>query len=144
MSSFVISKIEYIKAAGLMYGLESKRKCPHTFFLENVKAKFEQLYRLNVLSVAEQYGDDPDTIGEDGCSYDSVFNTYKAKGKSIGEFELPTIKNGLFQFFESILYQIENPDMNKEASAFLYKCTAKLIDICNEHPEVGWWCEVSI
>lgn len=144
MSSFVISKIEYIKAAGLMYGLESKRKCPHTFFLENVKAKFEQLYRLNVLSVAEQYGDDPDTIGEDGCSYDSVFSTYKTRGKNIDEFELPTVKNGLFRFFESILYQIENPDMNKEASAFLYQCTSKLINICNERPEVSWWGKVSI
>lgn len=144
MSSFIINKSEYIKAAGLMYGLESKRKCPHTYFLEIVRGKFEQLYKYNVLSVAEQYGDDPDTIGEDGCSYDSVFSAYKTKGKSIGEFELPTIKNGLFQFFDSILYQIENPDMNKEASAFLYKCVSKLTNICNERPEDRWWGKVNI
>jgi len=144
MSSFIIDKKEYIKAAGLMYGLESKRKCPNTYFLENVRQKFEQLYKLNILSVAEQYGDDPDTIGEDGCSYDGVFIAYKTRVEIIDDIELLAVKNGLFQFFESILYQIENPDMNKEASAFLYKCTAKLIDICNEHPEVSWWGKVGI
>ena len=70
MSSFIVSKSEFIKAAGLMCGYEqAKGRDSHKWFIDHVREQFENAYRLNVMSVNEQYGDnempdeDPSIMG---------------------------------------------------------------------------------
>ena len=81
MSSFVIDKREYMKVAGMMHGIASSAKLPWEYFTENVKARFERLYELNVKSVCEQYKRPFE--GLDECEYQDVFDHYSSLGKSI-------------------------------------------------------------
>ena len=66
MSSFVISKKEYIKAAGIVAGIAEAQR---DFWLFDYEAqrnstpedyynRFAECYTMNALSVQEQYGDD--------------------------------------------------------------------------------------
>lgn len=80
MSSFIISKIEFIKAAGLMCGYEEGKRDPHKYFIDNVRKEFEHAYALNVASVNEQYGDNEEPEED---NYDEVFEAYRKTGALI-------------------------------------------------------------
>lgn len=148
MSSFIISKKEYIKAAGLMYGIEETKRDRHQWFLDNVRQEFEHCYALNVASVNEQYGDNemPET-----ANYDEVFESYRKLGVAI--YEGPALHDGvmkmrdlrvrLWVFFRSVLYQIENDAAHRMASQWFLICISKLYE--NDlHAVEGWWGEVEI
>ena len=125
MSSFVIDKREYMKAAGMMHGIASSAKLPWEYFTENVKARFTRLYELNEKSVCEQYKRPFE--GLDECEYQDVFDHYSSFGKSIWSNKEDTetrakLRDQLINFFGCITYQIENHDMLNEARAFLYVC----------------------
>ena len=144
MSSFVVDKSEFVKAAGLMYGIERAKRDSHLYFLENVRKEFVKAYELNVASVNEQYHDD---CMPDGASYDTLFEEYKKKGEDVynstifGRDDLRKVRNGLFTFFRSVLYQIENEEMSKEVSSFFFDCLSKLYE--REYRSVdGWWGEI--
>jgi hypothetical protein len=140
MSSFVINKFEYVKAAGLMYGIASAERYPHTWFLNNVYNWFVKAYELNVASVNEQYHDNS---GVDGNSYDELFEVYKEKGRVLRcrDYHLRNIRPKLLNFFDSVLYQIENMEFNKEVSFIFYQCAKKLYKSETDDLE-GWWGEV--
>ena len=145
MSSFVINKREYIKAAGLMYGIEASKNHPHRYFLENVRKNFVKCYELNVDSVNEQYGDES---GKDGPDYDYEFTQFCKIGERIkcGLHESMTFKElriNLIKFFRSVLYQIENEEMSQFVCAFFFECTSKLFDseLCAVE---GWWGDVEL
>jgi hypothetical protein len=146
MSSFVINKSEYVKAAGLMYGIEaSKRVNAHKWFLDHVRDNFVKCYELNVDSVNEQYGDES---GKDGSDYDYEFTQYCKIGERIkcGLHEGMTFKElriNLMQFFRSVLYQIENEEMNQFVSAFFFECTSKLFS-SELHAVEGWWGDIEL
>lgn len=145
MSSFVINKSEYVKAAGLMYGIEASKKSPHRYFLENVRKNFVKCYELNVDSVNEQYGDES---GKDCSDYDYEFTQYCKIGERIrcGVYDRMTFQElriNLMQFFRSVLYQIENEEMSQFVSAFFFECTSKLFG--SELYEVeGWWGNIEL
>lgn len=80
MSSFIVSKREFIKAAGLMCGYEGAKRDSHKYFVDNVRKEFEHAYALNVASVNEQYGDNEEPETE---QYDEVFEAYRKKGALI-------------------------------------------------------------
>ncbi len=80
MSSFILDKNEFIKAAGIMCGIEESKRDKHQYFIDNVKRRFEECYELNVDSVNEQYGDH-NTY--DNCPYQKTFDEYRAKGMRI-------------------------------------------------------------
>ena len=155
MSSFIIDKIEYVKAAGLMYGYEEAKRSPHRYFLERVREEFMHCYALNVISVNEQYNDEQ---VPDENTYDEEFEAYRKFGGSIytegytgsvimekGKevMDKRRFRNSMFLFFCSVLYQIENECANRTVSAFFYTCLAKLytdeIDSLD-----GWWGEIPI
>lgn len=150
MSSFVINKIEFVKAAGLMYGIEeSKGNDAHRWWLNHIRERFVECYRMNVASVAEQYGDE-DT-GDTEPDFDAVFEKYRVLGRKIWEsngygnvpmnrFELRT---ALMKFFESVLYQIENESMNEKVAALFFSCVDKMTDDVVDEVD-GWWGEVEI
>lgn len=142
MSSFVIDKREYIKAAGLMYGIEASNNHPHRYFLENVRKNFVKCYELNVDSVNEQYGDDS---GKDGCEYDDLFNEYCSIGKVVKSdvFHFTEFRFNLMKFFRSVLYQIENEEMSQFVNAFFFECTSKLFS-SELHAVEGWWGDIEL
>lgn len=143
MSSFIISKIEYVKAAGLLYGIErSKGRNAHTWYLEHLQGWFEDLYRWNVKSVCEQYGDE-ETYDEG--TYDKIFSVYADKGHMacngfVNGVTRESLRDGLQQFFDSVLYQIEDEELNDRAAAIFYRCVKQ---ISPRHTE-GWWGEIEI
>lgn len=149
MSSFVINKIEFVKAAGLMYGIEESK--PHSFryFLENVRKDFTQVFEFNALSVAEQYGDDEPY--KDELTYDSTFEEYRKKGAKIWEADgfgnVPMnrkeLRNALTKFFHSVLYQIENREMNTWTASFFWECVSRMNDAEVMNTD-GWWGEIEV
>lgn len=147
MSSFVISKIEYIKAAGLMFGIETSKRMPFRYFLDSVRNCFNDCYDMNDKSVCEQYGEE--YHGGDDRTFDNVFEEYKEKGRMIwsGDSDAPMTRKelrlALLNFFQSVLYQIENEEMNTKVSAFFWRCMERMTD--KEVYDVeGWWGRVDI
>lgn len=146
MSSFIISKKEYIKAAGLVCGVASCSKYGGSpVFCANVKKQFEHIYKLNVYSWCEQYDED---IAEDTCDYESVFNEYKALGRRIymgceSKMSLDTLRYSLIKFFGSITYQIENEDANMEAASYLFVCVEMLYQDKTDEVD-GFWGSIDI
>ena len=157
MSSFIIDKVEYVKAAGLMYGIESAKRDTHRWFLDNVRKEFEHVYALNVISVNEQY---EENYAPEEESYDEVFEAYRKKGELIGNDGYAS-KDGiiyeqvegvmtkrdlrirLWHFFQSVLYQIENKAAHRMAAAWFFTCVSKLY-ASELHAVGGWWGEVEL
>ena len=146
MSSFIINKKEYIKAAGLVCGVASCSKYGGSpVFCANVKKQFEHIYKLNVYSWCEQYDRD---IAKDTCDYEGVFNEYKALGRRIymgleSKMSLDALRYSLIKFFGSITYQIENEDANMEAASYFYTCIEMLFER-NTDDITGFWGSIDI
>ena len=139
MSSFIIDKKEFVKCAGLVYGAESKKRDPHRYFMDRVLKEFIHVYNLNVLSVNEQYNED--TVPEEGM-FTEVFEEYARKGAHEWFHNRQEFRFNLIQFFSSVLYQIENEDMSRAASAWFCSCILHLFSPEKSDVE-GWWGEVS-
>ena len=157
MSSFIVDKVEYVKAAGLMYGIESAKRDKHRWFLENVRKEFEHVYALNVISVNEQYSED--TLPDEN-KYDAEFEAMRKMGVLIGNdgyaskdgiiyeqvadvMSLRDLRIRLWYFFRSVLYQIENKAAHRMAAAWFFTCTSKLYE--NDLYAVeGWHGEVEL
>lgn len=146
MSSFIINKKEYIKAAGLVCGVASCSKYGGSpVFCANVKKQFEHIYNLNVYSWEEQYDEDVD---KDTCDYVSVFNDYKELGRRIymgcvSNMSLDKLRYSLINFFGSITYQIENEDANMEAASYLFTCVEMLYKDKTDGVD-GFWGSIDI
>lgn len=147
MSSFIIKKVEYIKAAGLMYGIEDAKFRKHNYFLQHVRYYFCNCYALNVKSVNLQY-DDNNAVDDE--EYMDVFEEYKAKGRKIANCEgcgdvknLGELRKRLTMFFQSVLYQIEDEDCAEYVSWVAFMCIKKLCETEIEDIE-GWWGEIEL
>lgn len=157
MSSFIVSKREFIKAAGLMYGYEEAKRDSHRYFLDVCRKEFEHAYALNVISVNEQYdaNDEPETE-----SYDEVFESYRKMGMLISTggyasdngvifsqvadvMDKKTFRLSMFHFFGSVLYQIEDRDCSRAVQAWFYTCLCKLYEEDLRSVD-GWWGEIEL
>lgn len=149
MSSFVIDKIEFVKAAGLMYGIEESKRYSHRWWLERVRGWFVDAYRMNVSSVAEQYGEEDE--GDTEPDYDETFEEYRKKGYRIwsadGWGNVPLtrkeLRNSLMKFFQSVCYQVENDEMLTKIQALFFTCICKMSDEDVDDID-GWWGEIEI
>jgi hypothetical protein len=156
MSSFIVSKQEFIKAAGLMCGYEEAKRDSHKWFIEHVRQEFEHAYALNVVSVQEQYEDysfDPEEE-----TLDDVFEAYRKMGSLIytegykmgiictkvaDVMDKPTFRKSMFLFFQSVLYQIENETCHRSVAAWFFTCLSRLYG--DELRDVeGWWGEIEL
>ena len=157
MSSFIVSKIEYIKAAGLMCGYEAAKRDSHKYFVDNVRNMFERAYEHNVASVNEQYGDNEQPETE---QYDEVFDAYRKKGALISTggyasdngiifskvedvMDKKTFRRSMWKFFNGVLYQIENDEAHRVVAELFYNCLNKLYDDDLRSVE-GWWGEIEL
>lgn len=158
MSSFIISKKEFVKAAGLMCGFEEAKRDSHKWFIDNVRKEFEHAYALNVASVNEQYNNSemPETE-----QYDEVFEVYRKKGALIqndgyasnngiifekveGVMDKKKFCLSMFKFFRSVLYQIENEAAHRAVSAWFFTCLSHLYDSDLHSAAALWWGEIDM
>lgn len=147
MSSFVIEKSEYIKAAGFCAGLAESKDCYREQLLrmwnyrdnrvmndKDFIEAFTKLFEYNALSVQKQYKDDkPET---DTNTYEKEFKAAKKATMQLvmnsqlysnNKLEIMIYK---FQSFsQSIMYQIEDPDYSAKTSFFLAKVQMKLFEV---------------
>jgi len=147
MSSFVVDKKEFVKAAGLMHGFEESKRDKHLYFLNVVYDKFIECWRNNIESVCEQYDDD-ESIYEDNNNYDEVFEKYRKVGAKIFMgIDSPMTRRefafSMMSFFNSVLYQVENDDLHDKCAAFFFTCTKKLLEVEIRKVE-GWWSDIEI
>ncbi len=140
MSSFVIDKKEYMKAAGIMYGVEKSSRFPHKYFLDVVREKFNELYIMNEKSVSIQYKEESNP---DECEYIDTFWEYVEKSKQMLADNKKELTLNMMIFFDSILYQIEDEEMHMKASDFLYMCIQKLFESDEDYKKISdgaaWW-----
>ena len=120
MSSYVIEKSEYIKAAGLVAGIaEARNKWSSEGiwiydYTENRNAtaedyyrQFSEIYRMNAESVRIQYNDP--TAEQDDEPYSDVFAAARRRGEKAA-FQPAELRRILFKlrgFFRHSEYQIE-------------------------------------
>ena len=155
MSSFVIDKIAFIKAAGLMCGYEDAKRDKHQYFVDVCRQEFEHCYALNVISVSEQYDGNYEPEEE---SYDEVFDAYRKMGELIQRegygtgiiatkvadvMDKRTFRKSMWHFFDSVLYQIEDEACHRAVAEWFYTCNNKLYE--DEKRSVnGWWGEIEL
>lgn len=158
MSSFVVGKEIYIRAAGLIAGIQDYMKPAYRreYLIydytakkwmkpEDFLKKFEHFYNLNVLSVNEQYHaksfSDGDMEGtpptEAECK--KVFNEYRKKGKSLmlngkGKDLIMSLKN----FFDCCKYQTEKEPYYFEMMMFFDRLLVALMPILHPENRDGW------
>ena len=146
MSCFIIDKIEYVKAAGLLYGVtEQDEDMLHSRFLANIRENFMDAYKKNVQSVNERYNENTKPEEEE---YDEMFEVYRVLGHEIGTntnatMNMEQFRWSLYHFFGSVLYQIENQQLHMEVSAYFYQVMTNLF-YEKIHQSGTWWGEVSV
>lgn len=115
MSSFVIRKEEYVKAAGVIAGIASIKKiwvydyqAGRNMTKEDYYTRFVECFEMNALSVAEQYHDDFPEM--DATEYKDIFNYGYDYGRTTTAMEphhLPELIMKLRSFLRSAIYQTE-------------------------------------
>lgn len=149
MSSFVICKKEYVKAAGIMYGIEKNRRFSHKYFLDVVRQKFNEIYIMNEKSVSAQYKED---YSPDECEYIDTFWEYAKKMQDVwlrmSADEKRNFTFKMMNFFNSVLYQIEDEEMHKAASDFFFVCVEKMFNFDADYKAVtgsiNFWGKVEL
>lgn len=146
MSSFVISRTDYAKAAGFIAGIASAKYCgsPALFLYDYSRGRrytaadffpaFEWLYNLNLKSVCLQYEDSPEEWEEpaDVENVRAVFNEWRTKTETAYYMKPAQVVHGIAEFKRfcaSILYQIEDPECERLAKGFVYRLCFALNDV---------------
>lgn len=145
MSSYVIDKKTYIKAAGFIAGLQSivrghisilywyNLKEGHLYTDDEIIKEFSRIYENNAISVQLQYHDDePES---DSNMYMDSFIEYKQRAKRIyneGGSELQKALYRFNDFISGVSYQIEDRQLNDESMMVLNTLLHKITDICRE------------
>lgn len=159
MSSFAISKREYIKAAGYFAGLADQEnyyyKESAIFWYNSKKGglmdaedyykAFCSLYEMNGRSVMLQYHhssaeSDPEEYRQDFTEYRrKAADLYKNAVTVAGYTEL---RDSIFEFLNfcnSVAYQIEDSGLSRQAKRFMYTCQHYLLkvlcDVSCYHPD---------
>lgn len=159
MSSFVISKVEYIKAAGFFAGLAKQKNYfgePLIYWWSNSTksiltdedylSAFSKMFEMNAKSVALQYGDKQ--ISYDDSDYKAEFTKYMqiaAKLYTKAQFgDIAPLKSAIYDFrhfCRSVNYQIEDPKLSAEVNKFMNKAQMFLLGLLSqvEHHESDCW-----
>lgn len=163
MSSFVIRKDQFIRAAGFCAGLASEKRYGEPalwlwdysrnrcYQPEDFRLAFDWLFRLNALSVQRQYHDDePET---DSNAYLDEFNHYKKLAQDMYLFhpdQLRKAADKLEFFFSGLLYQVEDPDCEAKVKGFVYRLSFALNNMVrrriysDETEALGTWASFEI
>lgn len=152
MSSFVISKKEYIKAAGVVAGIaaairdfwlfnyEKGRKYTEADYYDT----FSEFFTMNALSVQMQYGDK--VAAEDPADYKKDFEKARNLGKQLvyaGNKAVNDAAVELNDFFRSCIYQTEYEPYMWKMSMFFDRIISEIFEKVNPH-ECRSWSELKI
>lgn len=151
MSSFVISKREYIKAAGYFAGLADQTDyytVPVVNWYNSKKGGFMEaedyykafcsLYEMNGRSVMLQYSlsstvSDPDEYREDFDEYRcKAADLYKYSDTVAGYADFLDSIFDFLNFCDSIAYQIEDRGLSRQAKRFMYTCQHYLLKMLSK------------
>lgn len=138
MSSFVIDKKEYIKAAGISAGLAFT--LDREFFVydyelgrkmkqEDFYNKFCEFYKMNAISVAEQYGDAE--IETDESDQHRLFNEWRVLGEHLAmrsSYKVQQAVKHLSDFLRSAAYQTEKDAYYFKMTMFFDKLIRQLYE----------------
>ena len=149
MSSFVIGKEDYVKAAGLLAGIVSVY--PDTFIWDHKADKrmegtgfydrFIECFEMNAISVYEQYKHHPDEVlYTDGKDYTETFTAYKAIGKKYAAHPdtLKMMISEIRQFFRSALYQTEKESYSFMMEMLFYRIIDALTPLLYHYEPKSW------
>lgn len=156
MSSFIIAKQDYMRAAGLLAGIaEGTERAAHHLWIydyqtnrnmtaEDYKREFEKLYQMNALSVQEQYHDQDSSM--DLNTYDADFQAYRKRGKlaavGLDKISLKEWINNLNRFFGSAIYQTEKYEYMFQMQFFFGRVICALLDLAdtsNSEDRMNFW-----
>lgn len=153
MSSFVISKEAYIKAAGIVAGISeaSNRSAAgrHVWLYDyesgrNANAEdyyrhFTECFEMNALSVQEQYKDHD--LETDSAEYKATFKKAIAVGRALFYTGGEKLKNAIMelrQFFEGAIYQTEKPEYMFKMQFYFNGISAQLMQFLCYHEPESW------
>lgn len=137
MSSFVISKVNYIRVAGVICGI-SKALYREPLWIYNYRDNrnfndndyielFTWIYNANAISVKNQYNDP--VADTDNNNYMQDFKEYKKIGEqAIYHGDKKQIVKNISDFFNSVKYQIEDDNLSKKVSCYLNKILVEIVN----------------
>ena len=145
MSSFVIGKEEYIKAAGVIAGIadvkniwlydysQNRNSTPEDYY-----RRFTECFEMNMLSVQEQY--DENVPESDSNEYMETFKAYMQKGKNAAMYpeKLKNIIMDLWQFFRSAQYQTEKEAYYFKMQMYFNSILVALMPYLHSHESECW------
>jgi hypothetical protein len=148
MSSYTIAKEEYIKAAGLVAGLAEALQIwiydyetGRNSIASDYYRKFEQMYKMNALSVLEQYrGDEVGAPSTDSNEYYKSFEKCQKIGLSVG-YTLEGLKEviaELDKFFGSAIYQTEKIEYMTNMQYYFDRILVELYGKAYKHEAKSW------
>lgn len=146
MSSFVISKSEYMKAAGFCAALAAHKRPGADQWLriwDPVRGRvavdldfidyFNHIYKLNAASVAEHYRDAaPESDKNDYIKEFTAAKKATARAwieAERGSNKIMELILGFHMFSQSVIYQMDNQHAEKTAAEFLHKICSDLLPI---------------
>lgn len=144
MSSFVISKSEYVKVGAFIGAFtEIRRRGDTLLYLYNVEEgrlynsvdvinEMISIYKMNVDSVNEQYNESSDYDESDSNQFEIAKYMAYAKKVLNDENKLESAIANIHQFFRSVNYQIENEELNEKAKKIMSKYECALVGILME------------
>ena len=151
MSSFVVNKSEYIKAAGIVAGIAAARSLwiwdyekHRNMMPEDYHRVFSECYTMNALSVQEQYHDtEPATDSRD---YMALFKEYmqKAKAATMRPDRLRENILDLHSFFGCAEYQTEKEPYYFKMLMFFNRINAAMLPLMAPPREVDGWHELTL
>lgn len=159
MSSFTISKKEYIKAAGIVAGIAEASgrgngrrqvwlydyETQRNSTAEDYYRRFSECYTMNAISVGEQYHDrTPET---DSNEYRAEFKAAQAAGRKLYFEQGEKLKNAIMelrQFFHSAIYQTEKYSYMFKMQFFFYQIEDQLVEYLYNPGECESWGELKI
>ena len=153
MSSYVISKQEYVKIAGFIAGLQAAEKYGESALYwwnhkenrlhndKSIKALILTAYDCNVISVMKQYNEDQSEFDEN--EYNELFQEYKQKSYSLySRCQFTTLKKyyySLIAFISCFNYQTEDEMLNNKGMMILQTALYKVSKLIFQSECNGFW-----
>lgn len=145
MSSYVISKRDYIRVAGILAGISSATEASianrfwiydheegHPMNSEGFIREFTKCFELNAKSVMLQYHD-PEPEMDDNDYREEFDHFYKiGRKRAIYRNELDLLTKKLNKFFRSALYQTEDEDCANYMEKFFCRIIMELLSITSD------------
>jgi len=147
MSSFVIKKELYVKAAGLVAGIAEVKnvwvydyKARRPFDKKLYYNAFVECYEMNALSVQEQYKDpEPEADPND---YIKEFNAAYICGRDTAILYPERLKNAIMdlrEFFSCAMYQTEKDAYYFKMQMLFDRILVQLMEYLTTPPERNGW-----